>query len=200
MKLSQIELDRPAPSYRREAITQVAAELFYSKGFSNTSLAEVAALIGFRKPVIYESFVDKKDLLNSVASSGIEKGLLKLGPAPVVDLSTDELIERLIGVQDVFIHFHKHIVVYIREELNLRPGDARRIRAKRRKFDETLIAWIKSLSCNKLSSVPNVEFAALSISGLITWPVFWFDSRGSFFDSNEITHLSREHIKSVLCL
>ena len=200
MNLSQKDLHRPAPGFRREAITHVAAKLFYDHGFNNTSLTDIANCIGFRKPVIYESFVDKKDLLNGVASTGIEAGLLKLGTEPKSDLNSDELIDRLILVQEVFIFFHKHIVVYIREELNLRSEDASRIRAKRRKFDETLLQWIENLNEQKHTNVCNPEYAALSISGMITWPVFWYENQKSRYSIVDINDLSRDYLSRILNL
>src|SRR2546421_10613747 len=47
----------------RERILDVALDLFVRKGYTETSLREVAALLGFSKAALYYHFESKQDIL-----------------------------------------------------------------------------------------------------------------------------------------
>src|ERR1700721_4588510 len=62
-------------AYKRERILQEAVALFYERGFTGTTLDDIAAELGVTKPFIYTHFRSKTDLLAAICSPTIELSL-----------------------------------------------------------------------------------------------------------------------------
>ena len=64
---------------KRERIIAVAVELFYSKGFGNTTLDTVAKRMNVTKPFIYSHFKSKGELLAEICARGIRSEERRVG-------------------------------------------------------------------------------------------------------------------------
>ena len=51
-------------AYKRERILEEAVKLFYERGFTGTTLDDIAAELGVTKPFIYTHFRGKVELLS----------------------------------------------------------------------------------------------------------------------------------------
>ena len=60
---------------KRERIIAAAVDLFYSKGFGNTTLDAVAERMNVTKPFIYSHFKSKGELLAEICARGISASL-----------------------------------------------------------------------------------------------------------------------------
>src|SRR4051812_32159091 len=60
---------------KRERTISVAAELFYERGYENTSLDAIAERMNVTKPFIYAHFTSKAELLAEICSRGIGSAL-----------------------------------------------------------------------------------------------------------------------------
>ena len=63
---------------KRERTISVAVELFYERGYENTSLDAVAERMTVTKPFIYAHFSSKAELLAEICSRGIASALAAL--------------------------------------------------------------------------------------------------------------------------
>lgn len=72
--------DRDAQRNRkRDAVLRVAAQSFNQKGFSNTSMDDVASALGVSKPTVYQYFKSKQELLyccHQIAMDHGEEGIM----------------------------------------------------------------------------------------------------------------------------
>ena len=129
---------------KRERTISVAAELFYERGYANTSLDAVAERMNVTKPFIYAHFTSKAELLAEICSRGIASALAALdgvlmdvpGP-PAVRLA--EVGRRFVTA---VLNSQRHIAIFAREEKNLAPEDFRRISDMRRDFDRKLVGLL----------------------------------------------------------
>ena len=62
-------------AYKRERILEEAVKLFYERGFTGTTLDDIAAELGVTKPFIYTHFRSKTDLLAALCKPTIELSL-----------------------------------------------------------------------------------------------------------------------------
>lgn len=87
-----------APS-TRERILDIALDLFVRKGYTETSLREIAAELGFSKAALYYHFESKQDILGALhmRMHGLSDSLLPLLTEVGGDDSWERLIDRLIG-------------------------------------------------------------------------------------------------------
>ena len=186
---------RLEPQFRRVAIVDAAAELFFEMGYAQTKLEHISARIGFRKPVIYESFSGKQDVLAGVAAAGIEGGLAILGGKGDAGAGAAELVDLLVEVAEFFIRHHRHILVYLREEKNLAPEDAERIRARRRDFDLVLMSYLERASAAGQIRIGDPRLTAYTLGGLITWPVFWFNPERTFSEEDIVAQVRADLLR-----
>ena len=59
-------------AYKRERIIEEAVKLFYARGFTGTTLDDIAAELGVTKPFIYTHFRSKVELLAALCKPTIE--------------------------------------------------------------------------------------------------------------------------------
>jgi hypothetical protein len=72
----------------------------------------------------------------------------------------------------------KHIAVYVREEKNLEPGDARRLSAMRRDFFGKMTKLLEKGAAAGEFDLNDTQMAALGIGGAVTWSTFWYRPDG----------------------
>jgi AcrR family transcriptional regulator len=60
-------------SRKRDEIIQVAAKLFRSSGYVETSMKDIADGVGILKGSLYYHFSSKEELLNEVVNKGVDR-------------------------------------------------------------------------------------------------------------------------------
>jgi AcrR family transcriptional regulator len=164
---------------KRERTLSAAVDLFYERGYENTTLDAVAERLGVTKPFIYAHFHSKAELLTEICTRGIASAL--------------EAIERVLASQDsptgklqalgehftlAVLQSQMHIAIFSREEKNLPPADFDRISTMRRKFDRKLVALLQEGVATGEFSMPDPEMAALAIGGMVSWAYVWYRPNG----------------------
>lgn len=112
---------RPAPvgPARYEAILSAAADLFVQKGYSETSLQDIADACGLTKPSLYHYIHAKEDLLFAIVetthqSMGPWREVLAADGAPDRQVATIVAAHLLVGTRSirevrVFYQAHQHM-------------------------------------------------------------------------------------------
>ena len=124
---------------KRERTIAAAVELFYERGYENTTLDAVAERLGVTKPFIYAHFSAKTELLAEICARGIASSLAAMDGALRLDRGPAEKLAEL-GRRFVtaVLESEKHIAIFAHEEKNLLPKDFERISAMRRDLDRKL--------------------------------------------------------------
>tara|TARA_R110000868_G_scaffold97802_5_gene269053 strand:- start:4018 stop:4659 length:642 start_codon:yes stop_codon:yes gene_type:complete len=162
-------------AYKRRLILEEACHLFYAQGYEGTTLEAVADRLNVTKPFIYSYYRNKAEILREVSERGIRLCLAALddirgsGGTPMVQLKA--IVER---VTSLIIDNQEYIVVYQREEKNLEPATARDIRKLRKAFDMRIEALLDEGVASGAFDIEDTGFAAISISGLMSWTANWF--------------------------
>src|ERR1700760_4199412 len=73
--LSVTPMREEITAYKRERILEEAVKLFYERGFSGTTLDDIAGKLGVTKPFIYTHFRSKVELLEAICRPTIEMSL-----------------------------------------------------------------------------------------------------------------------------
>lgn len=173
---------------KRERTISVAAELFYQRGYDNTSLDAIAEQMNVTKPFIYAHFASKAELLAEICSRGIASALSALDG--VLNNMTGSPTERLTEVGRRFaaavLHSQRHIAIFAREEKNLAPQDFLRISAMRREFDSKLVRLLDDGVAAGEFHLPDTRMAALAIGGMVSWAYVWYRAEGRL-SPNEVS-------------
>lgn len=165
---------------KRERTISVAAELFYERGYENTSLDAIAERMNVTKPFIYAHFTSKAELLAEICSRGIASALDALdGVLTSVPGSPRERLEQ-VGRRFVtsVLNSQRHIAIFAREEKNLSPDDFRRISEMRRTFDHKLVKLLNEGVAAGEFHIRDTRIAALAIGGMVSWAYVWYRPNG----------------------
>lgn len=165
---------------KRERTISVAAELFYERGYENTSLDMIAERMNVTKPFIYAHFTSKAELLAEICSRGIASALAAL--EGVLTTVPGSVTHRLAEVGRRFVtavlESQRHIAIFSREEKNLASDDFNRINQMRRDFDKKLVALLDEGVSAKAFQIEDTRIAALAIGGMVSWAYVWYRPNG----------------------
>lgn len=170
----------PARTSTSERLLDVAAKLFWTKGYAATTTREIAELLGVRKASLYHHISSKEDLLFEISVSSLEH--ITRDVTAAVE-ATEDPVERV----RTLIHAHvasmiadqdKHSVM-LTELRALSAGRRLQIVAMRDDY-ERLIARVleRARAAGALRSDVPVRYLALGLLNLLNWSIFWFQREG----------------------
>jgi TetR/AcrR family transcriptional regulator, cholesterol catabolism regulator len=165
---------------KRERTIAAAADLFYDRGYENTTLDAVGERLGVTKPFIYAHFGAKSELLAEICARGISAALRAMDGVLALDHAAPTEKLALLGRRFVtaVLESQKHIAIFAREEKNLLPRDFERISAMRRDFDRKLVALLNEGVRRGEFRIADPRLAALAIGGMVSWAYVWYRPNG----------------------
>ncbi len=161
-------------AYKRDRILQEAVKLFYARGFTGTTLDDIAAELGVTKPFIYTHFRSKVELLAALCQPTIEMSLDAVARA--AEAGGPPTVRLRLAMEDfprVILQRQANIAIYFREEKNLSPEALDAINTLRKKFDRVLSALLAEGVAAGEFTIPDINVAALAIGGMISWAYTW---------------------------
>jgi len=166
-------------AYKRERIIEEAVKLFYARGFTGTTLDDVAAQLGVTKPFIYTHFRSKVELLAALCKPTIEMSLAAVeNAAKQAGSPTERLHRAIVDFTHVILSRQANIAIFFREEKNLTPEALGEINALRRKFDRVLSQLLSEGVEAGDFHIADVNLAALALGGMISWAYTWHRPSG----------------------
>lgn len=161
-------------AYKRERILEEAMALFYARGFTGTTLDDIAAELGVTKPFIYTHFRSKTDLLAAICLPTIEMSVAAVAQAAkTAGTPTQRLRRAIVDFAKVVLVRQPNIAIYFREEKNLSPEAHEEINTQRKKFDRLLSKLLREGVAAGEFHIRDVSLAALAIGGMISWAYTW---------------------------
>ncbi len=172
-------IQQEVKNLKRDRIIDAAVELFYNKGFGNTTLDEVADQLGVRKPYIYSYFESKGDLLAQVCETGVAEAVASVTQIMEGGGSPSEQLRAICDVTvRTVIKYQKHNVIWSREEMNVPPKYAAKIRGIRRQYDDKLNALLIAGHASGEFNIVDTRLATFAIGAISTSVQVWFRSAG----------------------
>ena len=166
-------------AYKRERILEEAVKLFYERGFSGTTLDDIAAALGVTKPFIYTHFRSKVELLEAICRPTIEMSLDAIaGAARQSGPASSRLFHGIVNFSHVVLQRQANIAVYFREEKHLSDSGLAEINALRKRFDRVLSDLLAEGASAGEFRIVDVRVAALAIGGMVSWAYTWYQPDG----------------------
>ena len=166
-------------AYKRERILQEAVKLFYERGFTGTTLDDIAAALGVTKPFIYTHFKSKVELLGAICVPTIEMSVAAATAAVESPGSASQRLRKLItDFTVVVMRRQANIAVYFREEMHMDTATRADIDAKRGNFDRILSNLLREGVATGEFHVPDINLTSLAIGGMISWAYTWYRPNG----------------------
>jgi AcrR family transcriptional regulator len=166
-------------AYKRERILEEAVKLFYERGFSGTTLDDIAGKLGVTKPFIYTHFRSKVELLEAICRPTIEMSLEAIAHAArQKGTASERLFSGVVDFTKVVLQRQANIAVYFREEKNLSEAGLADINALRKQFDRVLRDLLQEGVSTGEFTVADLRVAALAIGGMVSWAYTWYQPEG----------------------
>lgn len=182
---------------KRERTIDAAVDLFYERGYENTTLDAVAERLGVTKPFIYAYFGSKAELLAEICARGIASSMTAIDSVMELEASPTEKLA-ILGERFVtaVLESQMHIAIFTREEKNLDPDDFRRISDMRRDFDAKLNLLLREGCTAGEFDIADVGMAALAIGGMVSWAYVWFRPSGRL----QLADVAKEMTRVILAV
>jgi len=164
---------------KSERVVAAAVELFYTQGYSRTTLEQVADALNVTKPFIYSHFNSKNDLLAEICSRAIRVSHEALDKVMAMQGTSAEKLESMAREFMFTVLTHQaHAVIYYREEKELTAEGREEINKLRRTFDQRLVTLLEEGVASGEFVVEDVRLTALAIGGIVGWSPIWYRAGG----------------------
>jgi AcrR family transcriptional regulator len=178
-------------AYKRERILEEAVKLFYERGFTGTTLDDIAAELGVTKPFIYTHFRGKVELLAALCKPTIEMSLEAIVSASARSgTPTERLRHAITDFTKVVLQRQPNIAIYFREEKNLSREALAEITALRKRFDHLLSALLLEGVAAGEFEIEDHSIAALALGGMISWAYTWYRPGGRLTIEQTASHMA----------
>jgi AcrR family transcriptional regulator len=185
-------------AYKRERILEEAVKLFYERGFSGTTLDDIAGKLGVTKPFIYTHFRSKVELLEAICRPTIEMSLAAIADAAAqTGSAADRLFRGVVAFTKVVLTRQANIAVFFREEKNLSAPGLDDINAMRKRFDRVLSDLLEEGTNSGEFQIADIRVAALAIGGMVSWAYTWYQPGGRLSIDDVGAHMARYAIGMV---
>lgn len=164
---------------KREAVLETAAHLFLERGYSRTSMRELAAMLKITKPALYYYFQNKEQILVECYRAGIAsiEGLLDQAALEEGDgLQKVETYLRVYATAIVSHDFGRCVAMLDDSELS---ATARReVRTLKRRIDASIRGFVEEGIADGSIAQCNPKLAAFAAAGAINWIGTWYRPSG----------------------
>jgi TetR/AcrR family transcriptional regulator, cholesterol catabolism regulator len=188
-------------SKKKEYIAKVACDVFFAKGYAESSLQDIAAKGKLSKAGIYHYFKSKSDILSYIllgsTKNNIESLIRDLREAQEKKLPPQQILAVLIkNYAENTIKNHKFSSIVLRERHQLtKKSEAALLKQERSLFN---------IVRNQLRDVPNlnkkldVNVISFQIISMIHWLGYWYDPKGSLPEKETIDQMIHITFNGIL--
>lgn len=164
---------------RQAEIMRAAATLFNARGFHETSMDDIAAAVGIKKPTLYHHVKNKAQLVGWIHDECVRA----VGP-PLVeymksDLAPSEILRRVaIDIYGLLDSKPGYLRVYFEHHRDLDTRSKSRITKKRDEYYENVRQVIERGNESGEFEVSNPKIAAMAFFGMCNWGYQWYQAKG----------------------
>ncbi len=163
---------------KRDALLLAAVKMFNLRGFTATSLDDVAISLGVTKPVIYYHLGNKDQVLLECLRRGLDQIQQAVQAASDSNGTTLERLRAFLVCYGMLIVSDFGTCVVRTDETALSAESAQTFRELKRGIDVRLRELIAVGIADGSVAPTDVRLAAFTLAGAINWTATWFDESG----------------------
>jgi AcrR family transcriptional regulator len=169
---------RPGDAKRSELI-RGAAELFDTKGYHRTSMADIAAATGLQKPTLYHYFTSKEDLLFMIHEEFASQMLGRMQSRESIPMvGSQRLLEAMVDILEV-IHSHRGYVRSFWDHVGeLSPENQAKVHPMRARLQAHVEQIIQDCIDSGEFRPVDAHMAAFAVWGVTSWAMKWYQPGG----------------------
>ncbi|WP_203231166.1 TetR/AcrR family transcriptional regulator [Nocardioides caldifontis] len=164
---------------RQAEIMHAAAQLFNDRGFHETSMEDVAAAVGIKKPSLYHHVKSKAQIVGWIHDECVRTVLPPLMGYLEEDIPASEVLRRV--AMDIFGLLDSHpgyLRVYFENHRDLDARSKTRITKKRDEYYDAVRRTLQRGNESGELVVENPNLAAMAFFGMCNWGYQWYQADG----------------------
>ena len=170
---------RRDPDGKREAILRTSVQLFLERGYTRTSLNDIADQLKITKPALYHYFRNKEDILLECYRWGCILIREFLDEIVASGRTGIEKVEAFIRSYTALISGDFGRAVIRLDDAELSAEGRAEIRTYKREIDRRLRSFIKEGMEDGSIQPCDPKLAAFAIAGAVNWICMWYKPGGS---------------------
>lgn len=186
------EADAPADLRRRE-IVDLAAQLFESEGYHQTSINDLADAAGVAKATFYHYFSSKASVLydiHQVISTPMVQGMAERIESA---RSADELLrETVTDILRLMVTHRAHLRVFFEHHRELDPEAKAIVREQREEYEKGLQTIIERGREEGRFGNGDARLVSLAIFGMCNWAYQWFPRNADLDEAENVATVFSE--------
>jgi TetR/AcrR family transcriptional regulator, cholesterol catabolism regulator len=177
---------------RRTEILTAAARIFREKGFSRTSLADIAEALDTDRASLYYYFASKEQLFHEIVRDASEANAAQAEEIRDSDLPVPDKIAALAkSLMSSYDAHYPYLFVYIQEDLSKvasgKSSWARQMHEINRRYDDAVVAIVRAgIDDGSIRSIGSARVIANGIIGMLNWTHRWYHSDTAMVSAEEI--------------
>jgi AcrR family transcriptional regulator len=191
------------PMGRREQIYIHAAQLFCTRGFAATSMANIAEAVGITKAGLYHFVQSKEDLLFTLMSFSMDRLEQDVSaPAQLIADPEERLTTivrgHLTSVTQVTTPVGNPLTIIMEEHAGLGPEKAAMIQRRKAEYFAFVRSTLDALAAQGRLIQVDTRVATFAIFGIILWLARWHRPDGPLSSEEIVDQLTAMALRSVL--
>jgi len=167
---------------KRDEIIQVAATLFRSVGYLETSMKDIADVVNILKGSLYYHFSSKEELLNEVINEGIDRLLIAVQQVYEQYMSSPrERLKHLIEIHLLHLTKNNRNLVIATNQIDKLTPEYRVNYIYKRDLYEKMLRETLQEGINIGEFFPvDTKLAIFAILGMCNWLIQWYHHDGPY--------------------
>lgn len=181
------------------AIYGEAVKLFYKKGYTNTSLQDIADALELSRPALYHYINSKEQILaRFVEDFTISKAQEHPRVIATPNLSPHEKLAQMVSstarqIAERPLHFR----ILDRCEPDLAPDDMQRQREAKRAVRDSFVRVLTEGVASGDFQCEDIDRAAFTLIGMCTWIAWWLPSAKNANVDETVAEITRMALRAV---
>jgi AcrR family transcriptional regulator len=165
---------------QRDRILRAATEIFSRRGYRATSMNEIAAEVGLRKPTLYHYFHSKEELLVRLYEDVMDESLALAREIVGTSSTSIDALHELLVSRVVYTCEHKDLLkVFFEEEGELPAGLLETLMARRHEFEDLFLDVVQKSRRARSVQLPSTPRIYVNTClGAVNWIYKWYDPTG----------------------
>ncbi len=186
-------MERENAQHMRQMILDAAVKLFQAKGYINTSMDDIAEVVGLTKGGLYHYVEKKGDLLKDIHNQILDAFLERVGRAMEGEESPEKKVAKWIEAHASVTHdFLGHLKVLFTEIDNCSEEMLLATAYKRQQAQGMLIGILQAgISEGKIRADINPRIVSFLLLGMMNWFYIWYRPDGPLGMDEILSNMKR---------
>lgn len=160
----------------RNALVRSAAACFSARGFSATSIQDIATHAGVAKGNVYHYFAGKDEVLRLILHTVLDDALGAIDRIPYDELDFAGQVHAFMGVMvDLVGRDRAGVAIFVQERRRLSQQSFADVLARTDEMVGKLTALLdRGVDQGKVSPLPSAKLLAVGLIGMTTWAYQWY--------------------------